>query len=190
MSILNFTVKYALFASLDDSVDEGIDADVAPLTGTARFTPITRDDIAPIMAPSYDPPAGFRLLPITGYIDANGVLRASRGGPEGVRLWANDPVLGLSALGYRVDFSVTTLIGEEVPTRGGYFAAPNDDRVIELADVLQTGSSIGGPRLVGGEFTGGDVVFENEDGTFLEAIEIPAGTLVFVDNGDSTWSVG
>jgi hypothetical protein len=36
----------------------------------------------------------------------------------------------------------------------------------------------------------GDVVFENADGSNLDPIAIPEGYLVFVDNGDSTWSAG
>ena len=34
------------------------------------------------------------------------------------------------------------------------------------------------------------VVFEDGDGNFLDAIAVPAGSVVFVDNGDSTWSAG
>jgi hypothetical protein len=45
--------------------------------------------------------------------------------------------------------------------------------------------------LVGGFFNGnGDVVFEDGDGNFLDSIAIPDGFVVFVDNGDSTWSAG
>jgi hypothetical protein len=36
----------------------------------------------------------------------------------------------------------------------------------------------------------GDLVFVNPDGSPLPAIQVPDGVTVFVNNGDSTWSVG
>lgn len=190
MAIINFTVEFALYGNQADTDDAGVDADQIALVGTVTFTPVTTSD-RPILASTYDPPAGFILRPITGYIDSDGILRASRSGPEGVRLWANDPVFGLTTLSYKVKFDMmTTPLGEVVKVDGGYFTAPEDDRVLNLTEVLQTGVSIGGPRIIGGTFSDGDVIFENQDGTLLDPIEIPAGTLVFVDNGDGTWSVG
>lgn len=46
------------------------------------------------------------------------------------------------------------------------------------------------PAVVSGVISGGDLVLANDDGSFVEPIEIPAGTVVFVSNGDGTWSVG
>jgi len=189
MSLINFTVKYSQYANSADDVDTNTDLDIIGLVGETTFTPVVRD-ARPILAPGYSPPAGFRLRAITGFLDGVGVLRASRTGPDGVRLVANDPVLQLPKLSYRVEFKLTTPLGEPVRVDGGYFSAPQDDRVIYLAEVLQAGGSIGGPRISSGDFEGDSVIFENEDGTTISAIAIPPGILVFVDNGDSTWSVG
>lgn len=46
------------------------------------------------------------------------------------------------------------------------------------------------PAIEGGSFVGNTVVFVNEDGSSIGPISIPSGVAVFVDNGDSTWSVG
>lgn len=189
MAIINFTVEFAMYANQADGDDSGVDADRIPLVGDVYFEPVLRNH-NPIMATGHTPPAGFTIRTIAGFIDSDGVLYSERGGAEGVRLWANDPVLALPSLTYRVTFDLTTPLGQPVRVDGGYFAAPYDDRVINLVDVLQSNSSLGGPRIVAGEFADGAVVFENEDGSFVEAIEIPDGTLVFTDNGDGTWSVG
>lgn len=189
MAIINFTVEFALYGNQADTDDAGVDADQIALVGTVTFEPVLLSE-NPLLAPGYTTPAGFKILPITGYIDSDGVLYAYRGGPEGVRLWANDPVFRLPSLSYRVRFDVTTPLGEPVKVNGGYFVAPSDDRTINLVDVLQPASSVGGPRISGGSFDGSTVIFRNEDGSYLEAIEVPSGTTVFVDNGDGTWSVG
>ena len=189
MSIINFTVEFAMYANQADTDDAGVDADHIALVGDVYFEPVLRNH-NPIMATGHTPPAGFTIRTISGFIDSDGILYSERGGSEGVRLWANDPVLALPSLTYRVTFNLTTPLGEKVRVDGGYFAAPNDDRVVNLVDVLQSNSSLGGPRIVTGQFSDGAVIFENEDGSFVQAIDIPAGTLVFTDNGDSTWSVG
>lgn len=187
--MINFTVEFAMYANQADAWDVGVDADRIPLVGDVYFEPVLRNH-NPIMATGHTPPAGFAIRTIAGFIDSDGVLYSERGGTKRVRLWANDPVLGLPSLTYRVTFNLTTPLGERVRVDGGYFAAPNDDRVVNLVDVLQSNSSLGGSRIVAGEFADGAVVFENEDGSFVEAIEIPSGTVVFTDNGDGTWSAG
>lgn len=195
MSIVNFTVTFDALASEPDSADTDIEADTISLIGEARFTPQFADDRF-VLAPDYSPrPAGFKPRTFVGYIDTDGRLKASSGGPVGVRLWANDPVfdLGGDPLIYKVDFDLRTPLGEPVPVESGYFTAPTDDSVVNLADVLQSSLALaaGAPGITGGYFDeAGDVVFENADGSFVAPIDIPAGTLVFVDNGDSTWSVG
>jgi hypothetical protein len=190
MSLINFTIQHDQLAAVDDTSDEGADVDLIPLIGEVTFTPIF-DNYRPLLAPDYAPrPTAFTIMPFVGYIGMDGRLRSTRNGSLGVRLIANDPVLQLSSLKYRVSFRLTTPIGEPVRVDGGYFAAPYDDRVINLVDVLQSNSSLGGPRIVAGEFDGDTVIFENSDGTLLAAITIPEGVLVFTDNGDSTWSVG
>lgn len=190
MSIINFTVKYDQLASQTDSADQGADADIIALVGPVTFTPVTADD-KPLLAPAYLPrPAGLKLLPFSGYLDTDGRLKNGPGGTVGVRLWANDPVLDLDSLAYRVTFNLATELGERVDVEGGLFLAPNNDQVVNLVDVLQSTTSLGGPRISSGYFDSGSVVFENEDGTVVDPIEIPNGTLVFIDNGDGTWSVG
>ena len=145
MSVINFTVLFDAFAAQADSADDGADADVVPLVGEVVFTPVLADDRL-MLAPGYDPrPAGLKPRPITGYIDSDGRLKAARGGPVGVRLWANDPVLGRDALFYRVAFSLTTPIGEPVAVTGGFFEAPSADLEVNLADVLQPSGHPGQP---------------------------------------------
>ena len=138
MAITNFTVNYDLLASNTDSSDEGVDADIIPLIGSVLFEPVTADDRA-VLAPSYSPrPAGFKLRSFTGFIDVDGRLKSARSGAVGVRLWANDPVLELERLTYKVTFSLTTPVGEQVRVDGGYFEAPETDVAINLANVLQS----------------------------------------------------
>jgi hypothetical protein len=190
VTIINFTVQYDQFASQSDGTDEGVDSDLVALIGSVTFTPVFTDE-RPVMAPDYSPrPTGFKLLPIIGYMDSDGRLKSRPGGDVGVRLPANDPLFELDVLTYRVDFNLRTPLGKPVTVNGGFIAAPLNDQVVNLADVLYSTSSIGGPRIVSGEFADGTVVFENEDGSFVEAIEIPEGTSVWADNGDGTWSVG
>ena len=190
MSVINFTVNYDLFTSEADGTDSGTDLDVNALVGTVTFTPVFSEAKA-VLAPGYSPrPAGLVPRPVTGYLDSDGRLYNTSGGTVGVRLWANDPVLRLDALTYRVTFDVTTLLGEQVKVTGGYLPAPSSDVAVNLVNELQPASSFGGPRLSGGEFVDDTVIFEHSDGTTLEAIDVPDGTLVFLDNGDGTWTVG
>lgn len=147
MAIINFTVNYDLLASNTDSGDDGVDADIIPLIGSVLFEPVTADDRA-VLAPSYTPrPAGFKLRSFTGFIDVDGRLKSSRSGSVGVRLWANDPVLELARLTYKVTFSLTTPVGESVRVDGGYFEAPETDVSINLANVLQS-SGLPSPSVV------------------------------------------
>lgn len=190
MSVINFTVNYDLFTSEADGDDSGTDLDIAALVGTVTFTPVFSEPKA-VLAPGYSPrPAGLVPRPVTGYLDSDGQLYNTSGGSVGVRLWANDPVLRLDALTYRVTFDVTTLLGEQVKVVGGYLPAPSSDVTVNLVNELQPASSFGGPRLSGGEFVDDTVIFAHSDGTTLEPIDVPAGVAVFVDNGDGTWSVG
>jgi hypothetical protein len=120
-------------------------------------------------------------------------LKASLGGVVGVRLPARDPIMDLDNLFYRVDFNVRTPAGEPVRVDPGFFEAPIVDIAVELAEAMLStlAAAAAAPRISGGTFNeGGDVVFENADGSTLRPIPIPEGYLVFVDNGDSTWSVG
>lgn len=137
MSIINFTIEFDLFASQTDSADVGADSDVVALTGSVIFTPVFQDD-RPVLSSGFSPrPAGVKLQPISGHVDSDGQLKAAPGGSVGVRLPANDPILELERLVYRVDFNVRTTTGEKVTVEGGYFEAPTADVVINLTDVLE-----------------------------------------------------
>ena len=190
MSIINFTVNFDLFASQTDSSDSGIDADIVPLIGTVKFTPLTTDN-RPVLAPTYTPrPAGFKLLPFTGYVDVDGRLKSERSGAIGVRLWANDPVLKLTSLNYKVEFDLRTPLGERVKVDPGYFTAPSTDVVVQLAQVLQATGTVSistllpqGPRgfsLAGLTSVGGNYVkalMESALGPIPvgDAVALPAG---------------
>jgi hypothetical protein len=193
VSVINFTVNYDLLASQTDSADVGADSDLVALIGTVVFTPDFADKKA-VMAADHNPrPAGLKLQPISGYLDSDGRLKAAPGGAVGVRLPAKDPIMDVDGLIYRVDFNVHTAAGEKVQVDPGFFEAPESDQIVELAEVLQSSlaSTAQAQGLVGGFFNGnGDVVFEDGDGNFLESIPIPDGFLLFLDNGDSTWSAG
>jgi hypothetical protein len=193
VSVINFTVNYDLLASQTDSGDAGVDSDLVALIGSVVFTPLFADN-KPVLAADHSPrPAGLKLQPISGYLDSDGRLKAAPGGSVGVRLPARDPIMDLDALFYRVDFTVRTAAGEPVKVDPGFFEAPATDTTVELAEVLEStlAAAAAAPRLSGGTFNGaGDVVFENADGSTLEPIAIPQGYLVFLDNGDSTWSAG
>ena len=112
-----------------------------------------------------------------------------------VRLLADTSHLELAGdLYYRVAFSEVVFNGGPGYISPFTFMAPNADIEINLIDVMSpAGQPIVtklGLALVGGEFVDGSVIFEDERGIFLDPIEIPDGTLVFVDNEDGTWSVG
>lgn len=192
MPLTQFTAELDLLAVTSDSIDSGADADQVALIGEVDFVP-QFSTTAPILAREYLPrPTGFRLLPVTGYFDTDGRLKNARAGTVGVRLVANDPVLELpDPLVYRMDFRLTTPIGQPVRVTAAYFEAPDSDVTVQLAEVLESAlsSAAGAPRLIGGQFdANGDIVFENADGSVLTPIEVPEGFLVFTDNGDSTWT--
>jgi len=148
VSIINFTVNYDLFASQTDSSDSGIDADIVPLIGTVKFSPLTTDN-RPVLAPTYSPrPAGFKLQAFTGYVDVDGRLKSERSGAIGVRLWANDPVLKLTSLNYKVEFDLRTPLGEKVKVDPGYFTAPSTDVSVQLAEVLQATGTVSTSTLL------------------------------------------
>lgn len=192
MSLVSFTVEYDLLAAGPDDSDSGAELDILPLIGEIDFT--AQLDTRALQAVEYLPrPAGFKILKFTGTIDTDGRLKSARSGTVGVRLPANDPVLQLAEpLVYKVEFRLTTPIGERVHIAPGYFLAPATDSTVQLAEVLEgsISSAAAAPRLSGGAFGTGTVTFENEDGSTLSPISIPGGVVVFTDNGDSTWSVG
>lgn len=136
MTVINFTVQHDQFAASPDNyveTDEGTDLDVIPLIGWVFFSPETTDVLAPDFSPR---PAGVKIMKYAGYINTDGRLRAFKDGPLGVRLPANDPVFGLTALRYRVDFDLRTPAGQRVPFDSGYFDAPAVDSTVWLAQAM------------------------------------------------------
>jgi len=195
VSVAQFTVQFDVLSNRAfDGPDAGSDADTVPLNGEIVFTPRFADDRLALAATLSPRPAGVKLRPFTGFVDTDGRLKTSRGGALGVRLYANDPVFGfVDPLLYQVSFFLRTAAGQPVKIDDGFFEAPVGDSTVQLASVLQptVALAVGAAGLSGGSFNeSGDVVFENSDGSLLSAIEIPDGFLVFVDNNDSTWSVG
>lgn len=195
MSVIQFTVQFDVLANRAfDSTDAGSDADTIPLVGEIVFSPRFADERLALASTLLPRPAGVKLRPFTGFVDTDGQLKTSRGGTVGVRLYANDPKFGFTdPLLYQVSFFLRTAAGQPVKIDDGYFTAPSTDSVVQLASVLQPTMplAVRAPELIGGSFNeAGQIVFENADGTVLEEITIPEGYLVFVDNGDLTWSVG
>lgn len=189
MSLINFTVEFDARKSGTDWGDAGVDADETPLNGWLTFIPQFEGDAFVLTT---DGTGGIFIGPSVGYIE-NGVLKTTKGGSVGVRLVANDPVLGLGdPLVYRLKADLRTPAGAKVKIIDRFFEAPSEDTTVNLDLVLASSisSAAAAPRLSGGEFGTGTVIFENEDGSVLSPIAIPGGVVVFTDNGDSTWSVG
>lgn len=113
-----------------------------------------------------------------------------------VRLLADTALLQLpNNLYYQVSFSDVVFNGKPGYIRPFTFQAASDDYEINLIDVMPGpsqpfGAGANAPMLAGAEFDeNDDLVFINADQSELSPIEIPVGTLVLIDNSDSTWSV-
>lgn len=133
MSIINFTVSGGLYTTdLDDITG---DIGEQPLTGTVKFTPeFPKRNAA--LAIGYDPPSAIIPREFNYVIDTDGVLKNVAGGTDYVRLWANDPLLRLATLAYRISFNVTDLVGNPVNVPGGTFWAPPVDKILYLTSLL------------------------------------------------------
>lgn len=141
--IINCTINYQLFTNDNDGSDGGIDTDIIPLVGDVELIPQTTDH-RPVQVPGLSlGPAGVMPRRWLGRLDTEGKLRDAKTNALGVRVWANDPILGLDRLIYRVVFHVRTPRGEEVRVDGGYFEVPSTDQNVDLSNVLtSTGSTI------------------------------------------------
>lgn len=115
-----------------------------------------------------------------------------------VRLLAKSDLLNLgdAPLTYQVTFTQVIYNGRAGRINGFTFQAPVADLTINLVSVMPgpgagiTGNGLNAPMLLSAYFTGdNELVFVNADSTELSPIEIPSGVMVFLDNGDSTWSV-
>ena len=139
----------------------------------------------------------YRIRPVYAGIEDDGtIVHASMvngqvvTNGDSVKLLAEDAGLSVSGLMWRAALEAPTNSGtlwREVTSWWFYAAADGVTVDLPTVDPAVLGD---GPRLVTGSFSGGDVTFVNQDGSELLPITIPAGTLVFTDNGDGTWSVG
>jgi len=191
VSIINFTVQFDVLSNREDGSDSGSDTDIVALSGPVTFTALFGDEKL-VLADNLSPrAAGLKLRKQSGWIDTDGRLKTGPGGAVGVRLWANDPIFDLDRLVYQVDFDVRTPLGERVRVAPGFFEAPTTDTTVNLVDVLETSASgvVGASPIASGTLSDRQVFFVNADGSAVAPIDIPSGVLVFVDNGDSTWSV-
>lgn len=137
MALINFTVQYDLLSTLTQDVD-GLGSDLAPLTGTITFVPQLPVGV-PALAAAYSPrPATIMLQPRTGVIDVDGQLKNRGGGTVGVRLIANDPVLNLDRLPYKVNFNLLSAENLPIEIDSFVFDAPPNDQTINLLTVTPT----------------------------------------------------
>lgn len=188
-----FTLHY------DDRVNDIDDTsgDVAATPGVGWiYFDTTLETGVRIPVESYSPrPTGLGIRRFKGYLDTDGRLKSRPGGDTGVRLWANDPEYNLPRLQYKVSAELTDLLGRPVDFQPFYFDAPVADIEKSLVSYMpRPGQKFGrGPAsyLLGGVFDdNGRLVLINDNGSRTSPIEPANGVLVFVDNGDGTWSVG
>lgn len=183
---LNFTLRYA--EGTNDLTDKTGDVAVVGTNGTILFEPTVRP--------------GFRIPTTEGGLTPrtfecvmeNGVLKTEAGGSADVRLWANDPSWSLARYSYRVRASLTDAEGIAVPWWPFEFDAPVIDTVKYLDEYMpRPGQKFGrGPAssVTGGQFGTGTLILKNNDGSATIPIDLAAGQLVFVNNGDGSVSAG
>uniref|UniRef100_UPI0025E95614 hypothetical protein n=1 Tax=Mycolicibacterium sp. TaxID=2320850 RepID=UPI0025E95614 len=78
----------------------------------------------------------INIGPRRGYLAADGHVYKDETLAEPYRLVANDPTFNLLHLTYRVDFALTTLVGDPVPVPSTYFPAPSTDTILQLSKVM------------------------------------------------------
>ncbi len=177
---INFTVTWDdLTNDVDDTTS---DIGEAPVIGWMYFTTQIADG-AVILAAGHTPrPAGFQPRTFSGYLDSDGQLKNKPGGSVGARLWANDPIFGLTRLQYYVTASLSDALGRAINFQPFAFDAPSTDSTVNLTQVMplpgqdfsrgpnaydMTGLSINGSN---------QFVFEREDGFTLPPVT--AGAVV------------
>lgn len=131
---INFTVNYDAVTS--DIRDTTGDVDAVPLCGPMQFVPSVGGEL---YLGGFTPRAsGVVMRSFYGYVDRDGRLKNKPNGTPGVRLWANDPILGLPAPGqqgclrYTVSADLTDLRGRLVTFTTFTFNAPATDSVVNL----------------------------------------------------------
>ncbi len=140
-------------------------------------------------------PTGLAMRTFSGFLDTDGQLKVEPGGELGVSLWANDPAWNLPRLQYRVRAELTDLYGKPVRWHSFSFDAPATTADRNLVQYMPLpGQKFGrGPatHITGGSFDDdGNLVLDNDDGSTTDPIVPADGTLLLIDNGDGTVSVG
>jgi len=108
---------------------------------------------------------------------------------DNVRLLAQDSSLNVTNLYWRVQLEAPVATRWRELT-SWWIVAAADGATVNLEDTVTDTELISAPWLAGGTFSDGSVTFTDSAGGTLTPIAIPDGVLVWVDNGDSTWSVG
>jgi hypothetical protein len=82
------------------------------------------------------PAKTIKLPKRKAYLGPAGHLYKDETSGEPFRLTANDPAFNLEHLTYKVEFELTTLLGEPVEVRHCYFPAPSTDTTLYLTRVM------------------------------------------------------
>ena len=152
MKVTRCTVVYTVLTNSDGRDGLGGDLPEIPLEGEVTLT-ADLPDYSPIPGKADGIPVGLVPRTWTGYIE-DGVLKDSKGGIPGVRVWASDPDAG-EPLVYRVRFNLQRPDGTHVRVDGGEFTAPTSDSVVNLRDVLLPSVNRPGGGSTGGSSGGG-----------------------------------
>lgn len=179
MALIQFTVTYDHLATeiADDDSDNSVD--LPAVTGDVYFIPqITRGGAA--HGNTYSPrPTGFSLRTRKGYLDTDGRLKNKRGGTVGVHIVANDPVLNLASLPYKVEFDCYDPLGRKVEITGTTFEAPATAVSIQLLDVLP----VAGATAIGIPTAGGSAQPLNPNLTAIAGLTPANDDLLQVKTG-------
>lgn len=142
----------------------------------------------------------FKVETIYAAVDENGDLR--HGTMVANDIVADyDPVLlvartGLGVPNFQHQFSLEKKTGTVWSSlTSWWFDAALDGTTVDLSDVVPvppTNRFRGPPaNIVSGLFDGNDdLILYNVDGSYTTPIELPSGSITFIDNGDGTVQVG
>lgn len=82
---------------------------------------------------------GRTLRPFVGVIGSDGVLRNRLDGPEGMQVWANDPVLNLDSLWYKIVFElIDPNTARTARAAGGFIEVPGEETTLNLTSALRS----------------------------------------------------
>ena len=197
MTLPQFTVTGNLFEITGDTTSSVLD-ETAPTTYRVSFTTN--------LNPSSDLIAYngtlYKIDIVYAGIESDGTLTHATMTAGGVLTLDSDPIVlvasnGLSVVNFQYRFQLEQPVGNKwVALTNFWFDAPAGGATVDLADVVPVAGTDRwrGPRadVVSGYFDdAGDLVLVNVDNSETTPIgPIPDGASVWVDNGDSTWSIG